>query len=67
MWWDKLHGTLRRDIPQEALTIGVAAYRDEKELTLGELFLLPFRKQRPWRLPDGTVPQREVRPADESK
>jgi len=57
-WWDKLHGTLRRDIPQEAITIGVAAYRDETELTLGKLFLLPFGDQRPWRLPDGSVPDR---------
>jgi sterol desaturase/sphingolipid hydroxylase (fatty acid hydroxylase superfamily) len=29
-WWDKLHRTLRRDIPQNEITIGVAAYRDEK-------------------------------------
>ena len=28
-WWDKLHRTLRRDIPQDEITIGVAAYRDE--------------------------------------
>src|SRR5947207_6921453 len=23
-WWDKLHRTLRRDVPQDAVTIGVA-------------------------------------------
>ncbi len=62
-WWDKLHRTLRRDIPQDALTIGVAAYRDENELTLGQLFLLPFRKQRAWQLPNGEVPERPVQPA----
>ena len=33
------------------MTIGVAAYRDEQELTLGKLFALPFGKQREWRLP----------------
>ena len=57
-WWDKLHRTLRRDIPQNEITIGVAAYRDEKELTIGQLLVLPFRKQREWRLPDGRQPDR---------
>jgi hypothetical protein len=49
---------LRRDIPQDAITIGVAAYRDERELTLGKLLTLPFGKQREWRLPNGEVPER---------
>jgi len=61
-WWDKLHRTLRRDIPQNEITIGVAAYRDEKELTLGQLLVLPFRKQREWRLPNGLEPDRTPRP-----
>ena len=64
-WWDKLHRTLRRDIPQNEITIGVAAYRDEHELTLGKLLALPFREQRPWRLPNGEQPDRPPRPADE--
>jgi len=64
-WWDKLHRTLRRDIPQNAITIGVAAYRDENELTLGKLLALPFGRQREWRLPTGEQPDREPRPADE--
>ncbi|MBV9868196.1 MAG: sterol desaturase family protein [Abitibacteriaceae bacterium] len=57
-WWDKLHHTLRRDIAQADITIGVPAYRDEKELTVGQLFLLPFRPQRDWKLPDGETPKR---------
>ncbi len=64
-WWDKLHRTLRRDIAQDEITIGVAAFRDEEELTFGRLFLLPFQKQREWRLPDGNVPERAPRPASE--
>jgi sterol desaturase/sphingolipid hydroxylase (fatty acid hydroxylase superfamily) len=64
-WWDYLHRTLRRDIPQEEITIGVAPYRDETELTFGKLFFLPFRKQRAWQLPDGQVPRREPNPAKE--
>src|SRR5205823_14259040 len=64
-WWDKLHRTLRRDVPQDAVTIGVAAYREEHELTVGKLFALPFRGQRPWRLPNGAAPDRAVEPADQ--
>jgi sterol desaturase/sphingolipid hydroxylase (fatty acid hydroxylase superfamily) len=64
-WWDFLHRTLRRDIPQDAITIGVAAYRDETELTLGKLFVLPFQSQRAWKLPDGKVPEREARRINE--
>lgn len=64
-WWDKIHRTLRVDIPQDALTIGVAAYRDETELTFGKLFLLPFRRPRAWRLPDGNVPERVPLDSDE--
>ena len=64
-WWDKLHRTLRRDIPQNEITIGVAAYRDEKELTLAQLLVLPFRKQRKWRLPNGLEPDRQPRPGDQ--
>jgi hypothetical protein len=40
-WWDKLHRTLRRDVPQK-ITIGVAAYRDEKGLTLGNYWFCRF-------------------------
>src|SRR5882757_1873142 len=64
-WWDKLHRTLRRDVPQDEITIGVAAYRDEKELTLGQLLVLPFRGQRPWRLPSGEEPDRTIEAADD--
>jgi sterol desaturase/sphingolipid hydroxylase (fatty acid hydroxylase superfamily) len=64
-WWDKLHGTLRRDIPQDAICIGVAAYREERELTVGRLLALPFGKQRPWQLPNGDTPDRKPRAVDE--
>ena len=61
-WWDKLHRTLRRDVPQDAITIGVAAYREENELTLGKLLAMPFREQRAWRLPNGEIPERPQTP-----
>jgi len=63
-WWDKFHRTLRRDIPQDAITIGVAAYRDEKDLTVRQLLALPFRRQRSyWQLPNGDHPDRLVQSA----
>jgi sterol desaturase/sphingolipid hydroxylase (fatty acid hydroxylase superfamily) len=60
-WWDKVHGSLRRDVSQDAITIGVAAYRVERELSVGQLLILPFRKQRAyWQLPNGEHPDRPV-------
>jgi sterol desaturase/sphingolipid hydroxylase (fatty acid hydroxylase superfamily) len=63
--WDRLHRTLRIDVPQEKLTIGVPGWRDDHELTLGKLWLMPFRKQRGWHLPGGGVPEREPQPSRE--
>ena len=54
--WDALHRSLNISVPQDAITIGVPAYRDPAELTLKDLFLMPFRAQRDWRLPDGERP-----------
>ena len=48
--WDYLHGTLRLDVPQQAITIGVPAYPTSADVTLGNSFALPFGAQRPWRL-----------------
>ena len=51
--WDWLHGTLRRDVPQEQITIGIPTYPDASELTLPQILAMPFEEQRdPWRLPD---------------
>jgi sterol desaturase/sphingolipid hydroxylase (fatty acid hydroxylase superfamily) len=55
--WDRFHGTLRLDVPQDAITIGVPAYRDPKELGFFHIVAMPFIPQRPaWRCPDGHVP-----------
>lgn len=65
-WWDKLHSTSRRNIPQNKIIIGVPGIRDAKENRVGPLLLLPFKKRQPeWKLPNGVVPQRE--PSDESE
>jgi sterol desaturase/sphingolipid hydroxylase (fatty acid hydroxylase superfamily) len=53
--WDWLHGTLRLDVPQDAITIGVPAYRFPEEVTLGKVLAMPFGEQRDsWRLPKYT-------------
>jgi sterol desaturase/sphingolipid hydroxylase (fatty acid hydroxylase superfamily) len=44
--WDFLHRTMRLDVPDERIVIGVPAYRDPRDVTLGEILLLPFRRQR---------------------
>lgn len=43
--WDRLHRTLRLDVPQDAITIGVPAYRDADAVTLGPMLSLPFRAE----------------------
>lgn len=58
--WDWLHGTLRLDVPQDEITIGVAAYRDPAELTFPKVAAMPFEQQRnPWRLPEGALRRRD--------
>jgi sterol desaturase/sphingolipid hydroxylase (fatty acid hydroxylase superfamily) len=66
--WDRLHGTLRLDVPQQALTIGTPAYRDPGELTLPKILAMPFGEQRPaWPAPAyfgrATAPDRDTRGA----
>jgi sterol desaturase/sphingolipid hydroxylase (fatty acid hydroxylase superfamily) len=42
-WWDRLHRTLRLDVPQSAITIGVAGFLDPLDVTLERSLALPFR------------------------
>jgi len=58
--WDVLHGTLRLNVPQGAITIGVPAYTLPGDNRLWHALLLPFRRQRDyWRLPDGSPVERD--------
>jgi sterol desaturase/sphingolipid hydroxylase (fatty acid hydroxylase superfamily) len=45
-WWDRLHGTLRLNVPQSMITIGVPAYDHPDDNTIQNVLLLPFRQQR---------------------
>ena len=43
--WDRLLGTLVRDVSQETIVIGVGPYREPDKLGLPTLLLMPFTKQ----------------------
>lgn len=44
--WDRLHRTLRLNVPQEKIVVGVPDYRDASELNVVSLLMMPFRRQR---------------------
>ncbi|MBA3967873.1 MAG: sterol desaturase family protein [Nitrospirales bacterium] len=50
-FWDRLHGTLKLDVPQESINIGIPAYQKGPEVSLPHLLLIPFKSQRPSWLP----------------
>jgi hypothetical protein len=59
--WDRIHRTIRLNIRQSEVVIGVPGYqKDDDDLSVFGLLTLPFRRQKEyWRLPDGTHPDRE--------
>jgi sterol desaturase/sphingolipid hydroxylase (fatty acid hydroxylase superfamily) len=60
-WWDRLHRTLGVNVPQSAITIGVAGYSNPEDIRLWAAIWLPFRKQRDyWRRPDGSSVTRDT-------
>ncbi len=44
--WDVVHRTFRFDVPDARIRIGVPAYRNPRDVTLGKMLTLPFRRQR---------------------
>jgi sterol desaturase/sphingolipid hydroxylase (fatty acid hydroxylase superfamily) len=62
--WDRLHDTLRLNVPQDEIIIGVPAYREPEEVELLKILAMPFGDQRPtWHLRDDGEPRREALPA----
>ena len=52
-WWDLMHGTLKLNLKQSDIVIGVPAYSDPNDNRILNLLILPFRKQREyWCLPN---------------
>lgn len=57
--WDFLHRTIVLAVPQSEVTIGVPAYHDASDVTIGRILILPFRKQRrDFHLSDGSISMR---------
>ena len=44
--WDRLHGTLKTDVPQDKIIIGVPTYREPDEVILTKVLKMPFEKQK---------------------
>lgn len=69
--WDRIHRTIRLNVRQDEITIGVPGYHPDHhpghhdhpnghDLTVFGLLAMPFRRQRDyWTLPDGTHPERQ--------
>ncbi len=53
-FWDRIHKTVRLNIHQIDIVTGVPSYADERELTIGKLWMLPFKTIRKWK--DGERP-----------
>jgi sterol desaturase/sphingolipid hydroxylase (fatty acid hydroxylase superfamily) len=47
-FWDRIHNTIRLNIHQDKIIIGVPVYPDKNELTIGYLLKLPFTRIRKW-------------------
>lgn len=59
-WWDWLHRTLRLNVPQSRIVIGVPGYAEPEDNRLWPLLTMPFHKQRTyWSQLDGTPVERD--------
>ena len=60
-WWDRLHRTLRLNVPQARIVIGVPGYSMPGDNSLWHCLSLPFRAQRDyWRTSDGQLVRRDT-------
>jgi len=62
-WWDRLHRTLRLNVAQRSIEVGVPGYARPEDNRPLRLFAAPFLPQRDyWRRPGGTEVEREELP-----
>lgn len=47
-FWDRIHKTVRLNVPQDQVIIGVPSYSNKEELSIGYLLKLPFIRIRLW-------------------
>jgi sterol desaturase/sphingolipid hydroxylase (fatty acid hydroxylase superfamily) len=59
-WWDRMHRTIRLNVPQRDIVIGVPAYSHPSDNRFWTMLLLPFSRQRDyWRPADRAIVRRE--------
>lgn len=57
--WDLMHGTLKLNVRQSEIVIGIPGYLEPEDNKVLNLLILPFRRQREyWRFQDGKQPER---------
>jgi hypothetical protein len=62
-WWDRLNRSLRLNVPQAEVVIGVPGYLLPEENRFVRLLTMPVVKQHPyWRWPSGKTPHRVYPP-----
>lgn len=60
-WWDRLHRSIRLNVPQQQVVIGVPGYLLPQDNRLRPLLYFPFQRQRPyWRWPGGKASIRKI-------
>jgi sterol desaturase/sphingolipid hydroxylase (fatty acid hydroxylase superfamily) len=60
-WWDRLHRSVRLNVPQSRIEIGVPGYSRPEDNRLRAALALPFRRQKAyWRRPDGEPVERDA-------
>jgi sterol desaturase/sphingolipid hydroxylase (fatty acid hydroxylase superfamily) len=63
-WWDRLHRTLRLNVPQAQVTIGIPGYSRPEDNALLHSLLMPFRAQLDyWQGPQGSRLRRQPAPS----
>ncbi|HZW61688.1 MAG TPA: sterol desaturase family protein [Candidatus Babeliales bacterium] len=63
--WDHLHKTIKLNIPQQSITIGVPSYLGLSDNTFVNLLLMPFKSQRRyWRVNNKSYLNRHFESAD---
>ena len=61
--WDRCHRTLRLNVPQSQVDIGIPGYSLPEDNQVARVLLMPFRRQRDyWQTKDGVVPTRSPMP-----
>jgi sterol desaturase/sphingolipid hydroxylase (fatty acid hydroxylase superfamily) len=56
--WDWIHGTLRLNVPQSKITIGVPAFQELQSITLPRVLAMPFEDlPSNWQFPAGGSPK----------